>query len=135
MLHCTFSPYFKDILINNPHPHPLIYLRDVNHEDLYSILEFIYLGKASVYPSNMKRFALAAKDLQIKKLADNIRFGNQSQQINDDEYTSEDILEEPEDESANENAGRNISTNVDDIINLDIPGSDEPQSSKQLYKC
>ena len=79
------SSYFKDILLNNPHPHPLIYLRGVSHEDLYSILEFIYLGKASVYPDNMGRFALAAKDLQIKKLADNIRFGNQSQQGNEDE--------------------------------------------------
>ena len=78
----THSPYFKDILLNNPHPHPLIYLKNVNHEDLHSILEFIYLGKASVYPDNMGRFALAAKDLQIKKLADNIRFGYQSNQRN-----------------------------------------------------
>ena len=74
----TFSPYFKDILLNNPHPHPLIYLRGIHHEDLYALLQFIYLGKASVYNSNIKRFALAAKDLQIKKLADNLRFGNQS---------------------------------------------------------
>ena len=58
----------------------LIYLQGVNHEELYSILEFIYLRKASVYFDNMGRFALAAKDLQIKKLADNIRFGNQSKQ-------------------------------------------------------
>ena len=35
---------------------------------------------------------MAAKDLQIKKLADNIRFGNQSKQQNDDENTNEDIL-------------------------------------------
>ena len=45
----TFSPYFKDILLNNPHPHPLIYLRGIHSEDLYSILQFIYLGNAWVY--------------------------------------------------------------------------------------
>ena len=72
----TFSPHFKDILLNNPRPHPLIYLRGIHQEDLYALLQFIYLGKASVYHSNMKRFGLAAKDLQIKKLADNIRFWN-----------------------------------------------------------
>ena len=61
-----FSSVLKNILLNNHHPHPLI----------YSILQFIYLGKPSVNRSNMKRFAQAAKDLQIKKLAENNRFGN-----------------------------------------------------------
>ena len=81
----------------------------------------------------MKRFALAAKDLQIKKLADNIRFGNQSQRENYDKNIIEDMLKEPMDETGKKYTGRNISGNVDEIINLDIPGSDEPQSSKQLY--
>ena len=72
----AFSPVLKNILLNNPHSHPLIFLRGVNHEDLYSILQFIYLGKALVCPENMRRFAQAAKDLQIKKLAENIRMGN-----------------------------------------------------------
>ena len=61
-----FSSVLKNILLNNHHPHPLI----------YSILQFIFLGKASVNRSNTKRFAQAAKDLQIKKLAENIIFGN-----------------------------------------------------------
>ena len=72
----AFSPFFKNILLNNPNPHPLIYLRGIHNEDLYSILQFIYLGKVSVFPNNIKRFALAAQDLQVKKLADNNRLGN-----------------------------------------------------------
>ena len=44
----NFSPVLKNILLNNPHSHPLIYLRGVNHQELDSILQFIYLGKASV---------------------------------------------------------------------------------------
>ena len=101
----TFSPYFKDILLNNPHPHPLIYLRGIHHEDLYALLQFIYLGKASVYHINMKRFSLAAKDLQIKKLADNIRSGNQSQQRKVD-----DILGNNKYETGDEYVGRSISS-------------------------
>ena len=57
----TFSPYFKDILLNNPHPHPLIYLRGIHSEDLDSLLQFIYLGKASVYLREEKRFAWLQK--------------------------------------------------------------------------
>ena len=36
-----FSPVLKNILFNNPQSHPLIYLRGVNHQELYSILQFI----------------------------------------------------------------------------------------------
>ena len=73
---CSFSPVLKEILFNNPHSHPLIYLRGVNHQELESILQFIYYGRAWVDHSNMKRFAEAAKDLQIRKLTENIRMGN-----------------------------------------------------------
>ena len=52
-----FSPVLKNVLLANPHPNPLVYLRGVNHEELDSILQFIYLGKALVCHRNMKRFA------------------------------------------------------------------------------
>ena len=68
---CKFSPVFEYILLSNPHSHPLIYLRGVNHQELSCILQFIYLGKTSVYHSNLKRFAEVAKELQIKKLDPN----------------------------------------------------------------
>ena len=71
----AFSPVLKNILLNNPHSHPLIFLRGVNHQELDSILQFIYLGKASVYHGNMRRFAQAANDLQIKQLAEGIIIG------------------------------------------------------------
>ena len=68
----NFSPVLENILLSNPHSHPLIYLRGVHHQVLSSILQFIYLGKTKVNHSNMKRFAEVAKDLQIEKVADNI---------------------------------------------------------------
>ena len=52
----SFSPVLKNILHNNPHSNPLIYLKGVNHQ------EFIYFGKAWVDHSNMKTFAQAAKE-------------------------------------------------------------------------
>ena len=136
----AFSPVLKNILLNNPHSHPLIYLRGVNHQELDSILQFIYLGKASVNHSNMKRFAQAAKDLQIKKLAENIRMGNPTESVDDlenNDYTSDNDLHEDNEEQTehfkHENAGRSISDNVDEIINLDISGSYESESGKPLY--
>ena len=58
----AFSPVLKEILLNNSHSHPLIYLRGVNHQELDSILQFIYLGKTWEDHSQIKKFAVAAKD-------------------------------------------------------------------------
>ena len=64
------SPVLKKLLLNNPHPHPLIYLKGVKQQELQSILQFIYLGEARFYQGNMDRFMEAVKDLQIKQLAE-----------------------------------------------------------------
>ena len=70
------SPILKNILLDNPHSHPLIYLRGVKHQELESILQFIYLGEASFYHRNMNKCIQAAKDLEIEQLAENIFVGN-----------------------------------------------------------
>ena len=38
------SPILGNILLNNPHPHPLLYLRGVRKQEMQSILQFMYLG-------------------------------------------------------------------------------------------
>ena len=129
----AFSPVFKNILLNNPHSRPLIFLRGVNHQELNSILQLIYLGEASIYNENIRRFAQVAKDLQIKHLADGIVIGPEPREDLDtnDDTSNQDIHTE------NEYAGRSYSSIADELINLDIPGSDELVSCKQQlkYKC
>ena len=130
----TFSPVLKNILLDNPHSHPLIYLRGINHQELDSILQFIYLEKAWVKHSNMKRFAQAARDLQIKKLVEIIRMGNhpEPQDLdNNDNNPNDSSIKSNENENMNENTGKGM----DDEININIPGTDELGSGKQLYRC
>ena len=62
------SPVMKDILINNPHSHPLIYLRGVKHQDMQAILQLIYFGEATFSHGNIDSFIEAAKDFQIKQM-------------------------------------------------------------------
>ena len=42
------SPFFEKILQKNKHPHPLIYLRGFQSQDLLAILDFLYFGEANV---------------------------------------------------------------------------------------
>ena len=58
----------------------------------------------------MKRFAHAAKDLKVKKLAENIRKGNSPESVDDlennDDIPNEGIRTDNEDQAENEYAAR-----------------------------
>ena len=41
----AFSPVLKNLLLNNPHSHPLLYLRGVEQQELQSILQFMYQSR------------------------------------------------------------------------------------------
>ena len=62
------STTFQKLLELNPSANPLLYLKGVNHLELESILQFIYLGEAKVHEDRIDTFADNAKDLNIKEL-------------------------------------------------------------------
>ena len=78
----AFSPVLKSILLTNHHSHPLIFLAGVKHQELFAILQFIYLGKVSVNHRDIDRFLWAAKDLKIKQ----VMIGNSK--ISRDDYAN-----------------------------------------------
>ena len=48
------SPFFKDILVQNPHAHPLLYLKGISHSQLRNLLNFAYLGETEVAQENLE---------------------------------------------------------------------------------
>ena len=56
------SPVMKNLLLDNPHSHPLIYLRGVKQQELGSILQFIYHGEAAIHLDSINMFLENAKD-------------------------------------------------------------------------
>ena len=62
------SPFFEKILQRNKHPHPLIYLRGFQSQDLLAILDFFYFGEANVYQENLDSFLAIADELKLKGL-------------------------------------------------------------------
>ena len=64
----TSSPVLKKLLLDNPHPHPMIYLSGVKHEQLESILQWMYFGETNVYKDNIEEFIEIGKDLEVKEL-------------------------------------------------------------------
>ena len=60
------SPVMRNILENNNTDNPLIYLRGVQHEDMEAILQFIYLGEATVKQGRKEEFFKLARDFEIE---------------------------------------------------------------------
>ena len=66
------SSAFRKILTSNP-LNSSIYLRGIHHEELESILQFIYLGKATIYHERMNEFLNVAKNFDIKEISENVQ--------------------------------------------------------------
>ena len=57
----TSSPFFKELLRKNKHPHPLVYLRGLKGDDLVAIIDFLYFGEANVFQENLDSFLAFAE--------------------------------------------------------------------------
>ena len=73
------SPVFKSILqLNSTNTNPVIYLRGIQHSEMESIMQFIYLGEVRFYEERMSEFLLVSKNLEIQDLVICIEMNDKS---------------------------------------------------------
>jgi len=72
------SPFFRSILRQNPHQHPLLYLKGVEFTDLQAVLNFMYHGEVNVAQEELNSFLAVAEDLKVKGLTQNSSADNSS---------------------------------------------------------
>ena len=75
------SPFFKDVLKRNKHPHPLIYMRGLKSEDMLAIIDFLYFGEANVIQENLDFFLALAKELRLKGLTETDNPGKTTEEV------------------------------------------------------
>ena len=66
------STVFESIISQSSLSNAIIYLRGIQSHEIESILEFIYLGKATFYEDRMNEFLNVAKSLDIKEISKDI---------------------------------------------------------------
>ena len=59
------SPFFKQLLLANPHPSPLVYLRGLAFREVEQVLRMLYLGEVEVLEEQVEPFLGVARDLGI----------------------------------------------------------------------
>ena len=60
------SPFFRNLLKNNKHSHPLIYMRSTKFENLTTMVDFLYQGEANVSEDiqlGKRKFTFPAKEV------------------------------------------------------------------------
>ena len=62
------SSVLKTLLVNNPHSHPLLYLRGIKQTELQALLKFMYFGETQIFEDHVNNFLAIAKDLKIKEV-------------------------------------------------------------------
>jgi len=64
------SSFFKTVLKNNQHQHPLIYLKGINMTNIKAMIDFMYHGQVEVGQEGLNDFLAAAEELKVKGLTD-----------------------------------------------------------------
>ena len=82
------SSLFLTILRDNPHPHPLLYLKGVSIQQLSALLQFLYTGEVRVVKKDLEYFLDTAKELQIEGLV------NEEAGAKEDKLIQQDIEQE-----------------------------------------
>jgi len=62
------SPFFRNLLKKNKHPHPYIYLNGIKFKDMKNLIDFMYNGEATVSHEDLDKFMSVANDLKVKGL-------------------------------------------------------------------
>ena len=62
------SDYFKSILKQNKHSHPLLCLEGISFSELENVLDYIYNGEIQIFHENLERFLQIAERFQLEGL-------------------------------------------------------------------
>ena len=118
------SLVFKEILKENKHAHPVIYMKGICADDLLAIIEFIYCGQTSVQEEDLSNFLAIAEDLKLGFLGSSLE-----NEARSDSVIVENQASQPED-CVEEKYGEITKQNNDIQLDEDFILSDEKTQSE-----
>ena len=143
------SSLLKNLLLNNPHPHPLLFMRGIKKGHLLSILQFMYCGEVRIPRDDIDEFLYICKDLKVEGLdssfdinldgTDEMKNMDNEKQENTEAIMQDDVNQGSEansdhnDDSDVESTEFNTLTNIDFVEDIEVNQLIEPNNG--LYSC
>nr|XP_023016088.1 sex determination protein fruitless-like isoform X4 [Leptinotarsa decemlineata] len=124
------SPYFETIFIQNAHPHPIVFLKDVNYNEMKALLDFMYKGEVNVSQNLLPMFLKTAEALQIRGLTDNNSL-SKNEELSEVPRRDRDRLVE-RDSPPSEKRKRKSSSNCDMTSNSNSERFNDSQATQKL---
>ncbi|CAG4941849.1 unnamed protein product [Colias eurytheme] len=93
------SPYFKELFKMNPCEHPIVILKDVAHQELKQLLQFMYRGEVHVRQQELSGFLHTAELLQVKGLTSGREKSESPPPASEDSFTPRSQPNEPTSDS------------------------------------
>ena len=125
---CACSTVFKNIIDSLPLNCSVIYLRGIQHQEMESILEFMYLGVATFYQERMNEFLNVAKNLEIKEISKDVEFDGEESSTEEPTGTENDT--EPESDSQ-----LNSDIDINESFVSYIGESQLQKNTEGVYEC
>lgn len=83
MILANTSKFFRRLLTENEHPHPMIVLHNIDADDLRSLMTFMYCGEVQVFQNDLKKLLEIADNLEITGLQQIQEFDNPGNRFKD----------------------------------------------------
>ena len=110
----------------------LIFLKGIEHQEIESLLQFMYLGVARFHQERVNQFLRAAKDLKIKNISDGVDL-MEEEEYNTDEASTENGNKT---EETNKEMGANVSESQENpnppIVSEEM---EEVEKIENGFKC
>ena len=87
------SEYFRDLLSDKAHPHPMLCLDGVTSEDLERVIKYLYVGEVSVPKSSLQKFLQVSNKFKCYGLHDKDSYSFTEPQLHGENNQS-DVLQE-----------------------------------------
>ena len=121
------SPVFSEILKDGLNK--IIYLRGIKHQEMGSILQFMYLGQATFSQDRMREFLNVSRSLEIKELSKSAEMIDEEEnQDNTETVIIEDNQEPKKGDKAKQT--KSFTDSLKDIESVQSKRNDEPP-----FKC
>merc|ERR1712126_447748 len=132
------STAFKNIIDSLPLNSSVIYLRGIQHQEMESILEFMYLGVATFYQERMNEFLNVAKNLEIKEISKEDVELNDGEEANDEQDAPETTQHQSKDEEEDfetDDLSIDESINTNSSVNTKNKSNSIVQSTNGRFQC